>query len=193
VPAGAAPVETPVSVTTVQSRGSLNDTTYSALPAQALAKRIVDLVTEGSSVDEATAAAGIVPSTLSPDVRRQIKELLTSGYHVPADIQRAVLRAGRFKIFMQTQEAGLQPEVDADGNIISSINTGALKMALEASKQIAMDPEIGLTQAPQTVVNIDITALKDVLQNVEALPGLEEEESMVEEEEEEEEEEGQVV
>ncbi len=130
-------------------------------PAEVVAKRVVDLIQQGKTPQEAAQIIGIHPGNItgSPTMQLLIRNLLAEAYIGP-EIVRAMLRAGRNKAFAQTLTDGLRDN-----------DTGLLKIAAEFSKQIGNDPEIGLSQAPQQIVNIDITELKDVLKHTEPLLG----------------------
>jgi len=139
-------VEIPATVTKVETEAK-------EVTSDALAKQVVDLLANKElSITQIAEHVGVNPKALTrPDMKARIHNLLTEGY-VIADVQRAAVRAGRFKIFMDMMEDGLK-----QGDVAS------LKVALEASKQIGMDPEIGLSQAPQQVVNIDLGPLTEIL------------------------------
>lgn len=123
-------------------------------------KRLVTLIKEGATRNEATEQLGLTKAAnREVSLKVAMRKLLEEAY-VPADTQRAVLRAGRWKAFMQLLGQGL-----------ATNNEGLLKLAAEFSKQIALDPEIGLSQPPQTVLQIDLGDVKELLQNLDPLEG----------------------
>ena len=134
------------------------------------AHRILDLITtKDLTPTQAATELGMTRAGVGqPALRKRLKELIEESY-VAADIQRAALRAGRFKMFMEALDAGIT--LDEQGNRV--LDTGALKIAAEVSKQIGADPEIGLNQPPTQVVNIDLGNLAGLLENLEPLPGFE--------------------
>lgn len=145
-----------------QAEVSRIDTAPKELSAAVIAKRVVDLIQEGKDPKTALTEVGLPPNALEkPDMKQRIQALLARAY-LPAEFQRAALRAGRMDIFMDMMEKGLKIG-----------DTGMLKIALEASKQIGMDPEVGLNQPPQQIVNVDLAPLRDLLSKTEPLEGFE--------------------
>lgn len=80
-------------------------------------------------------------------VKGEISRLLTD-YDFTEVWDRALVRAGRRKVAVEAMEAG-------DG-----------KLTLQALKDIASDPLVGLIAPPQTTLNIDITGLQSLLDSV---------------------------
>ncbi len=101
--------------------------------------------------------SGVPPETAAKKVE---KELVTFGnreevikklqdimvnFSFSADVVRAAVRASRMKVLIEAL-ANEDPD-----------------MALKAAKQIASDPEVGLEAPPVTNVNLEIRAIKDLL------------------------------
>jgi len=142
---------------------NLKPTQKSESVVEVTARQVVDLIhNENISTPQALERISIPVETLrSVEFRKTLRSLIEESY-VPADEQRAALRAGRIKAFTIMLRNGLKEQ-----------DTGKLKLAAEFSKQIGMDPEIGLNQAPQQVVNIDLRDVRELLENLEPLPGFE--------------------
>jgi len=119
-----------------------------------VARRMADLLVAGKDPDD------YVPEDLRlhKGFKRELQKLITAGY-VPADLMRAAVRAGRNTMFMQLLGEGLAAE-DTDTKV------SKLKLALDTSKVIGADPEIGLNQPPGVQVNINIEDVKDILEKM---------------------------
>lgn len=124
----------------------------------ALAKGIVNelspAVQAGKTVDQAAADLGIDLKKYSAPTRRVVFELLAANY-MPPDMVREVIRAGRNKIILEGINAGGEDEL------------ARKRLALEAMKQAASDPEVGLNQPPQTTINIDMREVVDLAKKLE--------------------------
>lgn len=124
----------------------------------ASARRFVDLIEEGVSPGTAAARIGTTLKALKSggDMAEAIRTLLEVG-HVKAEIKKEVIRAGLFKTFVEG---------------IMSSDPAEKKIALEASKQMASDPEIGLTKEADVSVNINLGDLGTAIKGIE-LEGIE--------------------
>ena len=119
-----------------------------------VARRMADLLVAGKDPDD------YVPEDLRlhKGFKRELQKLITAGY-VPADLMRAAVRAGRNTMFVQLLGEGLTAQ-DTDEKV------SKLKLALDTSKVIGADPEIGLNQPPGVQVNINIEDVKDILEKM---------------------------
>lgn len=124
---------------------------------QLVARRVADLMADGKSLQEAQTD---VPEMLrlSKDLAAQVKKIIAMG-HVPADITRAAVRAVRNRVMIDAFQESLTEENPEQKN-------SQRKIALEASKIIGADPEIGLNQPPAVQVQINIEDISDLLQKV---------------------------
>jgi len=75
---------------------------------------------------------------------------LLADYHATAEIDRAVVRAGRRKI------------------LIDALHDNDRKSALTVMKQIADDPDVGLAAPPTVALSMDLTGLEALLASVSA-------------------------
>lgn len=121
------------------------------------AKRFVEALDAGKTPGQAAKAAGMTLKQIKDggDMSKAIQHLLEVG-HVRAEVKKEVIRAGLFKAFVEG---------------ITSPDPGERKLALEASKQMASDPEIGLTRDSEVAININLGALDEALLGVD-LPGI---------------------
>jgi len=121
------------------------------------AQRFVDLLADGQTPGDAARAIGTTVRALntSEDMSRAIKQLMDVG-NVSAAIKREAIRAGLFMRFVRG---------------IESADPIEAKLALEASKQMASDPTIGLGTG-EGGVTVNLGDLGGILQRAE-LPGIE--------------------
>src|SRR4051812_19075577 len=126
-----------------------------------IVKRFVDLVEAGSSPEVAAKIMGLDESLVkNKELKDQFQELLLEA-SFPPEVQRAIVRASRIKILAETMSEGMGRK-DEKGNAIP-MDVGLIKLALEANKQIASDPEVALQQPPQVSVNIGFEKSRDLL------------------------------
>ena len=111
--------------------------------AKALANDLAPAMTEGKSVEQAAGELGIDLKKYGTATRQVVLELLAGNY-MPPSMVREVIRAGRNKLILEGINATGEEEL------------GKKRIALEAMKQAASDPEVGLNQPPQTTINIDM-------------------------------------
>lgn len=131
-------------------------------PQDLVAKPLVDLIREGKTLQEAARETGLTEALdKSPTFKQRVQDLIGEAY-VPPDVLRETVRAARNKVLVQMTEEGLKES-----------DPKKLKIALEASKQIGMDPQIGLNQPPQPIVNIDLRDVRGILKDLEPLEGFE--------------------
>lgn len=124
---------------------------------QLVARRVADLMVDGKSLAEAQED---IPDMLkmSKDLASQVKKVIAMG-HIPADILRAGVRAVRNKVMLDSfQESLIEQNAD--------LKNAQRKIALEASKIIGADPEIGLNQPPQVAIQINIEDISDLMSKV---------------------------
>lgn len=120
------------------------------------AQKFIALVGEGMAPHKAAKKLGTTVGAILS--RSEMQDAITSILEVgglKSEVKREVLRAGLFKIFVEG---------------VVSTDPHLKKLALDASKQIAADPEIGLAQA-ETSVQIDLGSLGTALQGA-SLPGI---------------------
>jgi len=140
----------------IERTATVYDTVTGSEP-DALAKSIVNdlssAVQAGKTVEQAAEERGIDLQKYSAPVRRTVLELLAANY-MPPDMVREIIRAGRNKLILEGVTATGEEEL------------ARKRLALEAMKQAASDPEIGLNQPPQTTINIDMRDVVDLAKNL---------------------------
>lgn len=123
------------------------------------ARRFLELVVAGEEPARAARKLHTKLQSLIRDdeVRLALKNLL-EGSRLPADVRKEMVRAGLNSMFMRNVSGKLKEQ----------------KIALEAAKQIARDPEVGLNLPPMGVaVPIDVSALGQMMSKMKPIPGLE--------------------
>lgn len=117
------------------------------------AKRLLTRVKNGESLSAAANAERMRVSELKdPDspVRRSLEQLMGQ-YFLPPKARAQMVRAGLNKVFLEN---------------IQSEDLAAQKLALDAAKQIAADPETGLTSQDAGGVVINIGELAGVFSQI---------------------------
>ena len=148
-------VTLPVAVDDIETTGE--SITVVDVPAS-IAKDLQALVNNGKTPAEAAKERGIQWGTLSKATRTIVTELL-KGYQMPADMTREVIRAARNQVMIEGITATGEDEL------------ARKKLMLEAAKQAAMDPDIGLNQPPQVAVNIDMRTVTELAKNLDVPEG----------------------
>jgi hypothetical protein len=123
--------------------------------AETKVKRFLDLIAIGNKPSRAAERVGITNTAKfmkSQEFRNEVRDLIEAD-NLPAGVRRAMVQAGLNKIFMDNYKK--DP-----------------KVALDASKQIASDPEVGLNQPQLIGVPIDMGALGQILSQFEKVPAL---------------------
>ena len=123
------------------------------------AKRFLEMVQDGQPMWYAARRQGTtIKQLLKRDgMREAVKKLMEEG-SLPAAVRKQMVRDGLNKIFMQNVEGDLKQQ----------------KVALAAAKQIASDPEVGLTAPPTNIgVNIDMRGVMDLMKTTVPIEGLE--------------------
>ena len=123
------------------------------------AKRFLELIQDGETPGRAAEAIGTTYKKIKKDlnIRAAAKKLIEEN-NFPAAARKEMVRAGLNKIFMENVDGGAKEQ----------------KLALAAAKQIGADPDVGLTAPPSLIgLTIDMTQIKNVLQNVKPIEGLE--------------------
>lgn len=123
-------------------------------PTNKVAKKLVDLVKEGSTPEKAARLLDL--DLKSPDnwaIVDQVRGLLRD-YAAKPELDRELVRATRRKAMLES----LRPDATEEGPNFD--------IALKAANQIASDPEVGLTAAPQPVVSINLQMLENILDSV---------------------------
>lgn len=83
------------------------------------------------------------------EVREQVMKVI-QGHYLPPDARKALVRAGFNKLAIEG---------------LASDDPTSKKIALDALKSIAADQEVGINQNAAVQVSIDMTTLKDVLED----------------------------
>jgi len=121
-------------------------------PESKLAKRFADLVQKGET--PARAAALLHVNLNDPKeygIRAEVEGLLR-GYAMKAEVAKELVRASRNKILIESM--GL------------SGGTPDYGLALDAAKQIAGDPDVGLNAPPAPLVQLTFNTIEDLLEQM---------------------------
>lgn len=124
--------------------------------AERHAKRLLDRVQSGQPLGKAAAIERIKMSQLrdpSSPVRLALEQLV-SGHFLPPEARKQMVRAGLNKIFMDN---------------VTSADPAAQKVALDAAKQISLDPEVGLSQEQTGGVIVNIGELSGVFEQLKTI------------------------
>ena len=111
-----------------------------------IAKKLIELINQGVNKENAMKALGIEAHQI--DIRALMVETnaqLLRDFSIPDEARRLVVKASLNKILTE------------------AIQAGDSEMVLKASKQIASDPDVGLTAAPQQVINISLDKAAEAL------------------------------
>ncbi len=141
------PLETEISV--AQHTTGINSV------AERKAKRVLERVSRGETLANAAKNEHLTVGAISdPDnpIRQSIQSLI-GGYFLPPEARKQMVRAGLNKVFLTN---------------VASEDPAAQKLALDAAKQIAADPEVGLTQEVSGGVTINIGELAGVFEQIRA-------------------------
>jgi len=116
------------------------------------AKKFVDLMLTGETVQMAAKRLHATVGTLiaDPAFMAQVQGLVVQGY-LPAEVRKMMIRGGLNQAFARG---------------INSDDPDLRKDALNAAKQIAEDPEVGLKHAGPAI-EIDLGALADIFNKAE--------------------------
>jgi hypothetical protein len=122
-------------------------------PRTAVAKKFAELVTEkGKSPNEAADLLGIkLDSAGAAQLRREVEGVIR-GYTMKPEAAKVLVRAARNKLL-----------IDALG---TSGHEYDPKIALEAAKQIASDPDVGLTAAPVPAIQLQFGSIEELLTQI---------------------------
>lgn len=122
-------------------------------PRTAVAKKFAELVTEkGKSPAEAADLLGIkIDSAGAAQLRREVEGVIR-GYTMKPEAAKVLVRAARNKLL-----------IDALG---TSGHEYDPKIALEAAKQIASDPDVGLTAAPVPAIQLQFGSIEELLTQI---------------------------
>jgi hypothetical protein len=83
----------------------------------------------------------------SSAIRAAVREYIMT-FYLPPELRRELVRAARTKV------------------LIDSLKDDDRAMVLKASDAIASDPDVGLRQPPAPLVNLDFSALTDLLDKI---------------------------
>lgn len=117
------------------------------------AKRLLDRLKRGEPLSRAANAERMTVAEVkdpSNPVRHSIQQLIGQ-YFLPPEARKQLVRAGLNKIFIEN---------------VSSEDPAAVKLALDAAKQIGADPEVGLTTHDTGGVIINIGELAGVFDQI---------------------------
>ena len=123
--------------------------------AERRAKRLLDRVQSGSTLTEAAKAERMTMSQLKDPnnpVRASVEQLI-GGYFLPPEARKQMVRAGLNRMFLEN---------------VNSQDPGQAKIALDAAKQISLDPEVGLQTDQSGGVIINIGDLEGVFKQLQA-------------------------
>lgn len=119
-------------------------------PSSKIARRFAELVGEGKSPK---AAAGILRVDLGDPgnyaVANEVQQLIR-GYASRPEIDRELVRASRRKILIDAMTG----QVPDHG------------LALDAAKQIASDPDVGLNAPPAPLVSLTFGSIEEILERL---------------------------
>jgi hypothetical protein len=116
--------------------------------AEDLTAQMIELVKSGMSPKAAAEAVGADFKAMD---RKTFERLITDGissYHLPPVVAKEAVRAARNQV------------------LVEALLTKDHKTVLEATKQIATDPEVGLNAPPIQVTSLKVDSLKDLLEKV---------------------------
>lgn len=120
------------------------------------AKKFTDLLKKGVKPGDAAEACG---TNLKQIMRREdVKEIIEHNlktYTFSAEIDKLLVRAGRRKVLVENMQRD-----DKDSS----------KLVLEAARDIAGDPAVGLTQQQSATLIVDVSALKKLFEEKLDLP-----------------------
>jgi len=123
--------------------------------AERRAKRLLDRVQRGETLSAAADAERMTVAEIKNEeslIGMSVRQLIGS-YFLPPEARKQMVRAGLNKVFAE--------------NVISA-DPAAQKVALDAAKQIAADPEVGLTATDAGGVIINIGELAGIFQQIRA-------------------------
>lgn len=124
-------------------------------PSSKLAKRFASLVKDGKTPKQAASLMRIdLADPKSFGIRDEVQQLLR-GYSMQPEVAKAMVRAGRQKIFIDS--LGMGEEGAAAQNY---------DIALKASNQIASDPDVGLNAPPAPLVSLNFGSLEELLSRI---------------------------
>lgn len=125
------------------------------------AKRFLELVQGGVAQWDAAKQMGTTIKDLyqTQGMKSAVKRLIETN-NLPAAVRKELVRSGLNKIFMENVDGGPKEQ----------------KLALQAAKQIASDPDVALNLPPSNIsVNVDVSKLNELFKSLkpsEALAGL---------------------
>ena len=115
-----------------------------------IANEVRDLIKQGLSAEEAAEQLGL-DLKRNGALRQQLRKLIAEVGNVPSMVQKELVRSARLKLMLKN---------------VHSDDTDEQKIALQAAKQIASDPEVGLNQPPQVIALIDMESLGEVIKQL---------------------------
>lgn len=111
-----------------------------------IAKKLIELIAQGVTKENAMKALGVEAHQINlRELMVETNAQLLTNYAIPDETRRLMVKAALNKVLTEAIQAG-DPET-----------------ILKASKQIASDPDVGLTAAPQNVINISLDKAAEAL------------------------------
>jgi hypothetical protein len=115
--------------------------------AGVVAQKISNLMQKGVPLSEAAKTMGLDAKLMPRELVTKLTVNAIQTYQMTPGVDRELVRAVRRKVLI---DEGLS-------------ETGDRKLALDAAKQIATDPDVGLNAPPQPIVQINLTELQTVI------------------------------
>jgi hypothetical protein len=111
-----------------------------------IAKKLIELINNGVSKDVAMKTLGVEAHQINlRELMVETNAQLLRDYSIPDEARRMVVKASLNKVLTEAIQAG---DIDS---------------ILKASKQIASDPDVGLTAPPQQTINISLDKAAEAL------------------------------
>jgi len=111
-----------------------------------IAKKLIELINEGVSKENAMRALGVEAHQINlRELMIETNAQLLKNYSIPDETRRLLVKASLNKVLTEAIQAG---DVDS---------------ILKSSKQIATDPDVGLTAPPQQIINISLDKAQEAL------------------------------
>ena len=111
-----------------------------------IAKKLAEMLYSGISKESAMKSLGVQPHEINMrELMIETNSFLLSTYTFPDEARRLMVKASLNKVLTE------------------AIQSNDIDTILKASKQIASDPDVGLTAPPQNVINISLEKAQDAL------------------------------
>lgn len=111
-----------------------------------VAKKLIEMINQGVSKENALKALGVEGHEVNlRELMVETNAQLLSNYSIPDEARRLIVKASLNKL------------------LTNALQTGDSELILKTTKQIASDPDVGLTAAPQQFINISLEKAQDAL------------------------------